>query len=58
MGMIIAGQDCSNCQYAMIDDTDKARVRVHCDARDKQYYYGQCIPCEDKVKINNEELDN
>lgn len=50
MGMIIVGQDCLDCQYATIDETDKARVRVHCDARDKQYYYGQCIPCEDKVK--------
>jgi len=52
MGMIIAGDDCKDCKYATVDDTDVARVIVYCDARDKKYYYGQCIPCEDKVKVD------
>ncbi len=50
MGVIIAGVDCDDCIYSTIDDTDKARIKVYCDARDKQYWWGQSIQCEDKEK--------
>ena len=50
MTIIIAGKDCENCVYASIDETDKSRIRVYCDARDKQYYWGQNIQCDDKKK--------
>ena len=48
--IIIAGKDCELCQYGTIDDTNKARIKVHCAARDKTYCYGQYIPCEDYKK--------
>lgn len=48
--MIIAGSDCDNCQFCSINDRDTSRIKVYCAARGKEYYYGQCIPCEDKVK--------
>lgn len=50
MGMIIAGEECGNCIYATINDRDVARIKVVCAAKGKEYYYGQCIPCELKVK--------
>ena len=52
MGMILAGVDCENCEYSSINDHDKARVKVYCAVRGKEYYYGQCIPCDDKRKKN------
>lgn len=52
MVMILAGVDCENCEYSSINDHDKARVKVYCAVRGKEYYYGQCIPCEDKRKKN------
>ena len=51
MGMIIAGKECDNCEYCTINDRDISRVKVHCAARGKEYYYGQCIQCDDKVKV-------
>lgn len=55
MGMIIVGKDCENCKFCTINDRDRSRVKVHCAVRDKDYYYGQCIPCEDKVKVKKDE---
>ena len=55
MNMILAGKDCANCKYGDIDESNKARVKVHCDLRDKTYYFGQCIPCDSKEKMIEEE---
>ncbi len=33
---------------SIIDDEDKAKVTIYCRAKDKTYYWGQCIPCEYK----------
>lgn len=38
--------DCENCKYGNIDEENKARVRVHCDIKNKNYYFGQYIPCD------------
>lgn len=53
--MIIVGKDCEDCQFCSINDRDKSRIIVHCATRGKDYYYGQCIPCEDKVKAKKNE---
>lgn len=53
--MIIVGKDCEDCTFCTINDRDRSRVKVHCAVRDKDYYYGQCIPCEDKVKVKKNE---
>lgn len=45
---MINTSECESCKYSTIDDTNKSRVKVHCSLREKTYYYGQCIPCEDK----------
>ena len=49
MNMILTSE-CEECRYGLIDDTDKAKVKVKCIHKDKEYYFGQCIPCENKKK--------
>lgn len=56
MTMIIVGQDCENCTHCTaIDDENPARIKVYCSYDDKYRWYGQCIPCEHKVEVKDEE---
>lgn len=57
MSMIIVGPDCKDCIYCTaIDDENPARIKVYCSHDDKHRWYGQCVPCDNKVKkVNNEE---
>lgn len=53
--MIIAGDDCEDCIYFV--DTSEVNHKITCGARNKQYYYGQCIPCDDmKTRRKNESI--
>lgn len=57
MNMILTSE-CEECDYGILDDHDKARIKVICESKGKEYYYGQCIPCDNKTKvrkINNED---
>lgn len=47
MNMIITSE-CENCIHSVIDESNKAKVKVYCQVKDKTYYWGQCIPCEYK----------
>ena len=38
MEVIITSQ-CEKCQYGIVDDTDKPRIKVYCSAKDKTYVY-------------------
>lgn len=49
MSMIITSE-CEDCFYGSTFTDEKGRLRVLCSARDKTYWFGQCIPCEDKKK--------
>lgn len=49
MNMILTSE-CEKCDYGIINDSNKARIKVRCTQKDKEYYYGQCIPCENKRK--------
>ena len=49
--------ECENCIYCTLDESNIARIKVYCEARNKTYYYGQCVPCEEKkVKPNEEKM--
>lgn len=48
--MIIAGKDCAECIYANIDESDKAKLTTYCAYKNKNYIWGQCIPCDNKTK--------
>ena len=49
MNMILTSE-CESCKYGTIDESNKARIKVTCAYKNKEYHYGQCIPCESKVK--------
>lgn len=44
--MIIAGADCKGCMF--LEDNTESTNKITCKAKNKKYYYGQCIPCDDK----------
>ncbi|WP_285945794.1 hypothetical protein [Thomasclavelia cocleata] len=48
MANMIITSECEQCPQSIINDEDRARVTVYCRIKDKTYYYGQCIPCDDK----------
>lgn len=59
MSMIIIGKDCEECVHCVIHEESKARVKVACQYRDgKEFFWGQNIPCENKVKRKKEEITN
>ena len=45
---MIITSECEQCPQSIINDEDRARMTVYCRIKDKTYYYGQCIPCDDK----------
>lgn len=49
--VIICGRDCEDCKYSVIDDSDRAKIKVYCSRKDKSFYYGQCIQCDEKEII-------
>ncbi len=49
MGVIITSE-CEECAHGVIDESDKARIKVYCNIKEKWYYFGQCIPCDNKEK--------
>ena len=55
MTMIIVGQDCENCIHCTaVDDSNPGRIKVYCSYDDKYRWWGQCMPCENKVKKKEE----
>jgi len=45
---LIKTSECRKCTHSTIDDTNKAKVIVRCDASGKEYIYGQYVECEVK----------
>lgn len=46
MADMIITSECEQCMNSVINDEDKAKVTIYCRAKDKTYYWGQCIPCD------------
>lgn len=44
---VIITSECERCIYGDLDETNKAKIIIHCDYKDKNYIYGACIPCDD-----------
>ena len=47
---MICTNECAKCKYGTINDKNKARIKVYCDRKHKEYWYGQMIPCDEKEK--------
>lgn len=54
MADMIITSECKECIHSIIDETNKARVKVYCKVKEKTYYWGQCIPCDYKEKKKEE----
>ena len=50
----INSTECITCKNGLLDDSNKARIKVHCKLKDKTYYYGQYIQCDYKEKKDGE----
>ena len=50
MSDVIITDICETCQYGTVDDSDKARVKVWCSYKEKEYFFGACIPCDNYTK--------
>ena len=46
----ITTDECKECVYGEMIEESKKRIKVHCTYRDRTYFYGQRIPCEDKKR--------
>lgn len=48
MANMIITSECEQCIHSIINEEDKARVKIYYKQKDKTYYWGQCIPCDYK----------
>lgn len=44
---VIAGKECEKCEYGILYQDNRNRLKVYCDRKDREYFYGARIPCED-----------
>lgn len=51
---IIAGEKCEHCFYGTPWD-DGMTAKIYCEARNKDYVYGQFVPCNDYKEYKKEE---
>lgn len=49
MNMILTSE-CEGCDYGTIDNSNKACVKVKCADKNKEYYYGQYVSCDNKKR--------
>lgn len=48
MENMIITSECEECAYSVINDENKAKVKIFCKEKNKTYYLGQCVPCDCK----------
>ena len=51
---MINTSECEECKYGTVIEEDKAHIKVYCAIKDKYYFFGQCIQCINKEKINED----
>lgn len=52
--MILTSKDCQECEYGSIEEITKAKIIINCSARNKRYYLGQYVQCDDKRKVKHD----
>lgn len=49
--LICSGDECVICTHCSnIDDNNKAKVKIYCSSKEKWYWYGQYVNCNDFKK--------
>ena len=51
MDTITVGKECEGCRYYELIEESKKDIFVYCEAKEKKFYYGQRISCEEKEKL-------
>ena len=46
-GNMICTSECVNCIHSDINN-ENVQLKFHCDAKEKDYIYGQYVPCDFK----------
>lgn len=44
---MICTSECVKCTHGTLDDSDKSKVKIICSVKEREYYYGQKINCDD-----------
>ena len=52
---LICTSECIKCIYGTLDSSDKSKAKIICSVKQREYYYGQKVPCENFTKKRNEE---
>jgi len=47
---LILTSECEKCAHSTINETDKSKITIYCDVKDRTYVWGQYIACEYKEK--------
>lgn len=47
---LIKTSECRKCAHSTIDATDKSKVIVRCEAKGKEFIYGQYVECDIKKR--------
>ena len=47
---MILTSECENCIYSILNETNRAKIIIHCKIKDRDYIYGQRISCDKKRK--------
>lgn len=50
MGKLICTSECEECENGTLIEKNKACIKIKCSLKDKEYYYGQYVSCENKIK--------
>ena len=48
---MITTDECEKCKYSQIEEINKGTIYVNCSLKEKRYFYGQCVPCNNFEKI-------
>ncbi len=51
---LIKTSECVKCTHSHIDDTNKAKVIIHCEAKGKEFIYGQYAECDMRKVAKND----
>lgn len=49
---MICTSDCVNCKYCNLHNISVAKIKVYCSIKEKEYWYGQMIPCDKFIKTD------
>lgn len=47
---MIITSECENCSHSIFNETNKSKIIIHCNIKDRDYIYGQRIPCNQMNK--------